>query len=95
LNLQDDLHSHFSLNQNYPNPFNPSTLINFDLPVAGYARVVIYDLMGRSVQTLVDGPLSAGSHQVTFDAGRLASGVYLYRLETAGFTATQKMILVK
>ncbi|CAN5428041.1 hypothetical protein BH23BAC3_BH23BAC3_28240 [soil metagenome] len=54
-----------------------------------------YDLMGRSVQTLVDGQLSAGSHQVTFDAGRLSSGVYLYRLDTVGFTATRKMMLVK
>jgi len=95
LEMEDVLPRYISLHQNYPNPFNPSTLINFDLPEAGYARVVIYDLMGRSVQTLADGHLSAGSHQVSFDAGRLSSGAYLYRLETAGFTATRKMMLVK
>jgi len=69
-------------------------MIRFDLPVAGYTWMVIYDLMGRSVQTLVDGHLSAGSHQVSFGAGRLSSGTYIYRLETAGFTATRKMMLV-
>ncbi|CAN5428108.1 hypothetical protein BH23BAC3_BH23BAC3_28250 [soil metagenome] len=91
----DEIPTLSALHQNYPNPFNPTTMINFDIPVAGHVRVVIYDLTGRSVQTLVDGQLSAGSHQVTFDAGRLSSGVYLYRLETAGFTATRKMMLMK
>lgn len=85
----------FSLNQNYPNPFNPTTVINFDLPESGQVRLVIYDLTGRSVQILADRTFAAGSHQVTFDASQLSSGVYLYRLESPGYTATRKMMLVK
>ena len=85
----------FSLNQNYPNPFNPSTLISFDLPESGQVQLVIYDLMGRTVQTLVNGSMSAGSHDVTFDASQLSSGVYLYRLDAPGFSSTRKMMLVK
>ena len=91
----NDLPVDFSLNQNYPNPFNPTTQINFDLPDAGQVQLVIYDLTGRAVQTLVNGNLPAGSHLVTFDASQLSSGVYLYRLSSPGFTATRKMMLVK
>lgn len=90
-----DVPANVSLKQNYPNPFNPATLISFDLPAAGQVRIVIYDMMGRSVMTLVDKPFSAGSHQVRLDAGRLSSGVYLYSLEASGMTATRKMMLVK
>jgi hypothetical protein len=95
LNEDDNLPISFSLNQNYPNPFNPTTLISFDLQVSGQVRLVIYDLMGRAVQTLVNGSLSAGSHDVTFDASQLSSGVYLYRLDAPGFISTRKMMLVK
>ena len=95
LEADEDLPMSVSLKQNYPNPFNPTTLINFDLPEAGQVRIVIYDLMGRAVQTLADKGFPAGRHQVTFDASRLSSGVYLYRLEAPGATATRKMMLVK
>lgn len=95
LDLIDNVPIDFSLEQNYPNPFNPATVITFDLPMAGQVRIIIYDLMGRAVQTLVDSGFSAGRHQITFDAGRLSSGVYIYRLETPGMTATRKMMLVK
>ncbi|WP_340106197.1 BspA family leucine-rich repeat surface protein [Rhodohalobacter sp. 8-1] len=91
----NDLPTDFSLNQNYPNPFNPTTQINFDLPEAGEVKVVIFDLTGRAVRTLVNRNLSAGSHQVMFDASQLSSGVYLYRLLAPGFTSTRKMMLVK
>lgn len=96
-NLDDEgiLPVDFSLNQNYPNPFNPTTQINFDLPEAGEVQLVIYDLTGRAVQTLINNTLSPGTHQITFDASQLSSGVYLYRLSTPGFTATRKMMLVK
>ena len=95
VDIKNDLPIDFSLSQNYPNPFNPTTLISFDLPEAGPVQLVIYDLMGRTVQTLVDGNMSAGSHDITFDASQLSSGVYLYRVETPGFTSTRKMMLVK
>lgn len=95
LELDENVPIDFSLEQNYPNPFNPSTLITFDLPSAGQVRITIYDLTGRTVKTLVDNSFSAGRHQIKFDASQLSSGVYLYRLETPGMTATRKMMLVK
>ncbi|HKK71099.1 MAG TPA: Ig-like domain-containing protein [Candidatus Krumholzibacteria bacterium] len=90
----------FALDQNWPNPFNPSTTIAFDLPRDSRVRLVIYDLRGREVRRLVDGELPFGSHTVTWpgtdDTGRrVASGVYLFRLDAPGFTDVRKMTLVK
>lgn len=87
--------SAFTLHQNYPNPFNPRTTIRFDLPRQGDVRLDIYDLLGRNVAKLVDEPREAGTHSVSFEAGGLASGVYLYRLTSGGFVQTRKMILVR
>lgn len=87
--------SSYSLSENYPNPFNPSTMINYSLGQAGVVRVVVYNVLGQEVRTLVNDFQNAGSHQIQFDASDLASGVYIYRLETADFTATNKMILMK
>lgn len=84
-----------ALHQNYPNPFNPSTLIAFDLPQAGLVRLQVYDLLGRRVHTLVDAPLSAGSHKAVFDASRLSSGVYVYRLQAGEMVLSRQMMLVK
>jgi hypothetical protein len=80
---------------NYPNPFNPVTTIQVALPEASHVRVAVYDVLGRMVQMLVDGQLSAGTHSVTFDAGSLPSGVYLYRFEHAGGAVTRTMQLLK
>ena len=83
------------LEQNYPNPFNGATLIRFALPVAGTIRLEIFDLLGRRVALLAGGPHEAGLHQVAFDAGALANGVYLCRLSGPGWTQTRKMVLSK
>jgi hypothetical protein len=83
------------LEQNYPNPFNPSTVVGFQLSVAGKARLSVYDVLGREVAVLVDGVLAQGSHSVNFDASALPSGVYLYKLEAGGMVATRRMTLVK
>lgn len=83
------------LEQNYPNPFNPSTVVGFRLSVAGNAKLTVYDVLGREVAVLVDGPMSAGAHSVTFDASNLTSGVYLYKLEAGGMTQVRRMSLVK
>jgi len=85
----------FELSQNYPNPFNPSTSIKFALPVAGSISLKIYDRLGKEVETLADGFRTAGTYEINFDASKLTSGVYFYKLVTDGFTNTKKMILVK
>jgi hypothetical protein len=90
----------FTLNQNYPNPFNPTTVLSYQLPVAGNVRLVVYDLLGREVGVLVNGRMAAGSHDVTWNAANLSSGVYFYRLsvkdgEKTLFSSVKKMVLVR
>jgi len=85
----------FYLGKNYPNPFNPSTTISFSIPEQGYITLSVYDITGQKVATLVDSPMSAGSHSVIFNGSDLGSGVYLYKLESKGFNKTGKMLLVK
>ena len=85
----------YSLSQNYPNPFNPSTTIKFELPGASPVRLSVFDMLGREVSILVNEQRGAGVHEVTFDAGRLASGVYLYRLQAGNYIQTHKMVLLK
>ena len=79
----------------YPNPFNPATLINFQLPAAGWVSVNIYDISGRQVATLVNGWRETGSHIVTFDGSNLTSGVFLYRVQAGEQRVSGKMLLVK
>ena len=86
----------FALEQNYPNPFNPSTNIRFALPKSSAVTLVIYDMLGRKVATLIDGTqMKAANHTVRFDAAALASGMYIYRLEAGSFVSTRKMMLIK
>lgn len=85
----------FNLNQNYPNPFNPTTKISFSLPKEGFTKLVVYDLLGNQVSTLVKEKLNAGTHSVNFDARNLPSGVYLYSLISGNYTSTKKMTLIK
>lgn len=80
---------------NYPNPFNSQTRIRFTLPQKSQARVVVYDIQGRLLNVLLDDHLDSGQHTVTFNAGALASGVYLVRLETQGETRTNLIHLLK
>ncbi|MDH3269676.1 MAG: T9SS type A sorting domain-containing protein, partial [Ignavibacteria bacterium] len=90
----------FQLSQNYPNPFNPSTSIDFSLTVDSKVSLKVFNVLGQEVASLLNGTLTAGSHQVNFDASALNSGVYLYRIETTGSNGTnfinvKKMILTK
>ena len=85
----------FALHANYPNPFNPRTTIKYDVPAAAKVRLVVYDVLGRVVDILVDGEQKAGFHAVQYDAAHLASGVYFYRLEAGDYRQVHKMTLVK
>lgn len=85
----------YALSQNYPNPFNPSTRIQFSLPKASNVTLKVFNMLGQEVATLVSGSLSAGDHDVTFNAKNLASGLYFYRLTADQFTSVKKMMLLK
>lgn len=90
-----DLPSEIKLYQNYPNPFNSGTQISYSLPEASYVTVSVYDVVGRKVATLVDGMHEPGTHQLSFDASGLSSGVYIYRLQTPQISVSQQMMLMK
>jgi hypothetical protein len=91
----DNIPAVFALNQNYPNPFNPSTVINYQLATDNYTTLEVYNLIGKEVATLVNGYVTAGSHQVTFDGSHLTSGMYFYKLQSGNNVEVRKLTLVK
>jgi photosystem II stability/assembly factor-like uncharacterized protein len=91
----DPLPGTFALHQNYPNPFNGQTQIRFEIGDVGYARLEIFDPLGRRLATLVDENLAPGSYTRNWEATTVASGVYYYRLSTNGFVQTRKLVLLR
>jgi hypothetical protein len=85
----------FALYQNYPNPFNPSTTISFQLPEASYITLKVYDAIGTEIETIAEGNYPAGVHEVIFDASKLSSGIYLYRIFYGANQSTKKMMVIK
>ena len=90
----------FSVEQNYPNPFNPATAISYYLPVEGHVTLRVYNILGQVMRTLVDEVRSAGDQIEVWDGrsdegGSLASGIYLYRLESGEQAYSRKMVLLK
>jgi len=85
----------FRLAQNYPNPFNPSTSISYSVAEMSNVTLRVYDILGRVVATLVNDVQAPGQYNVNFDAARLASGTYIYRIEAGDFMSTKKMLLIK
>jgi len=85
----------YALSQNYPNPFNPTTVIQYDIPKDGFVTLKIYDILGREVKTLVNENKLQGRYYISFDASKLASGVYIYRLQAGNYIATKKLLLLK
>ncbi|MFQ5633316.1 MAG: FlgD immunoglobulin-like domain containing protein, partial [bacterium] len=97
---EETIPEEFALEQNYPNPFNPSTVISFQLPVSTIVKLAIYNTMGQLVRTLANGEFASGANSVTWDATdesgmRVASGVYLYRLQAGAFVSQRKLLLMK
>ena len=93
--ISNEIPDRFSLSQNYPNPFNPSTQINFSIPKEGFVKITVFDALGREVEKLADKHMNAGNYKIDFDASKLTSGLYFYKIQTGGFTDTKKMILIK
>lgn len=96
--IGDDLASSpsgFNLLQNYPNPFNPTTLISYQIPTQSNVSIKVYDALGNLVKVLVNEEKPVGTHQVEFNAEKLASGIYFYRIQAGSFTQTKKMLLVR
>jgi hypothetical protein len=98
LGVDDDADNrpvNFSLNQNYPNPFNAKTTISFELKENSPVTIDVYDITGAKVTTLVDNVMTAGNHDVIWDAGDVASGVYYYKLTAGDATETKQAVLIK
>jgi photosystem II stability/assembly factor-like uncharacterized protein len=93
--ITNETPSKYTLEQNYPNPFNPTTIIKYEMPESGFVSLKIYDILGREVQTLVNGNKIRGTYEVSFNGSSLASGVYLYKLKAGNYTSTKKMMLIK
>jgi photosystem II stability/assembly factor-like uncharacterized protein len=85
----------FALSQNYPNPFNPSTTINYSIPMTSKVSLKIFDMLGREVASLVNETKQAGNYEVVFNASKISSGVYFYKLQAGSFTETKKLTLMK
>ena len=89
------LPTEFALEQNYPNPFNPSTTIRYSLPENDAVKLVVYDIVGKEVATLINDRQQPGKYEINFDAQHLQSGTYFFRLSTSQHSAIRKMLLIK
>ena len=93
--ISGEIPTSFNLYQNYPNPFNPLTNIRFDIPKSSFVKIILYDVLGNVITTIVNEKLSAGSYEVNWDASDYPSGVYIYKLHTSDFVDVKKMVLIK
>ncbi len=95
ININSEIPSSYSLLQNYPNPFNPTTNIKFQIAKSGNVKLIVFDILGKEVATLINESLQPGTYETTFDASNIASGIYFYKLITDGFSETKRMIAIK
>jgi hypothetical protein len=94
-NINSNVPKNFALYQNYPNPFNPVTIIKFAVMNRTFVTMMLYNILGQDVMTLVNENMEPGEYELTLNASALPSGVYFYRLIAGGYIGTRKMILVK
>jgi len=94
-NISIEAPSKYCLYQNYPNPFNPETRIRYSIKMSAPVTLIVYDALGREVQSLVNEKQAPGTYEAVFDASRISSGVYFYRLTTEGYSETRKMVVIK
>lgn len=94
-NISSGIPESFALYQNYPNPFNSNTVISFQIAVNSLTKLIVFDVSGREITSLVNEQLLSGTYQVKFDGSNFSSGIYYYRMETDNFTDTKKLILLK
>ncbi|NCQ17689.1 MAG: hypothetical protein COZ80_08360 [Ignavibacteria bacterium CG_4_8_14_3_um_filter_37_9] len=85
----------FALYQNYPNPFNSSTKIKYSIPNSAKVSIKVYDVLGKEVTTLMNEFQNTGTHEIEFDASKLSSGLYFYRIISGIYSETRKMILLR
>jgi hypothetical protein len=95
INIDVELPLQYALEQNYPNPFNPSTKISYSIPEDGFVKLAVYNLLGEEVATIVNSFQKADRYEVNFNASSLSSGVYVYKIESANYTASKKLVLMK
>ncbi len=93
--MLNTLPTKFDLSQNYPNPFNPTTMIKYSIPQSSFVTLKVYNLLGQEIATLVSQEQTPGNYIVNFDASKLASGIYMYRIQTGNSSLTKKMVLMK
>ncbi|MBN8583823.1 MAG: T9SS type A sorting domain-containing protein [Ignavibacteria bacterium] len=94
-NISTEIPAEYSLSQNYPNPFNPMTKFKFQMPISGFVKLTVFDMLGKEIETLVNENMKPGTYEVDFDGSKNSSGVYFYKLITGDFFETKKMILIK
>lgn len=85
----------YNLEQNYPNPFNPTTKINFSIPKSGHISLIVYDILGKEINVLVNQSLTPGEYETDFDSNGISSGIYYYILKTDDYRSVKKMMLLK
>ncbi len=93
--VEDAISSNHFLEQNYPNPFSATTIVRYTLPIESYVSLKVFDLLGKEVAGVVDARQSPGVKTVQFDASDIASGVYIYKLQTGENTETRRMLIVR
>jgi hypothetical protein len=94
-NISTEVPSAYSLSQNYPNPFNNTSNLKFQISKLSDVKIIVYDVMGREVQMLVNETLQPGTYETTFDGSKLTSGVYFYKLTSGDFSETKRMLMIK